>query len=152
MNFVESYVSRAREMRSILCVGLDPTYDQVPPSMRQRNDWRADIYYYIHSVIDIAASKVAIVKPQYAFYGAMGSDGFRILHDIVAYAVDCYLLTILDAKRADIGNTMEAYGREVFDEIRVHAVTAVPYLGSATIQPLMPWLKRNRCVISMVRT
>ncbi len=149
--FLARYLRRVEETKSVLCVGLDPTIDHVPPEMRMGSDIPS-IRSYILKVIDIAAEKVPVVKPQYAYYGAMGWQGLVLLNDIVAYAKHKGLLVILDAKRADIGSTMEMYGGEVFDQIGADACTFVPYLGSTFNPSWMPWLKLGRCVISMVRT
>ena len=71
---------------------------------------------------------------QYAYYAAFGNDGLDLLTEVIAYARSLGLLTILDAKRADIGETMEQYGHEVFGRYNADACTFVPYLGD-TIMP-----------------
>jgi orotidine-5'-phosphate decarboxylase len=56
------------------------------------------------------------------------------------------IVTILDAKRADIGSTNEGYVRYIFDYLEADAVTLHPYLGR---EALSPFLKREDkgCII-----
>jgi len=151
LSFPARYAALARARRSILCVGLDPTPDCVPPSFGSGTDVKA-VKDYLFKVVEVAAPRVAVVKPQYAFYGKMGPEGIRLLIDLVAHAHEQGLEVILDAKRADIGNTMEAYGDEVFGQYNVDACTFVPYLGETFYPAWMPHLAKGRCAISMVRT
>ena len=55
----------------------------------------------------------AIVKPQVSFFERYGSAGFAALEDVIAAARAAGLLVIADAKRGDIGSTMDAYARGV---------------------------------------
>jgi orotidine-5'-phosphate decarboxylase len=103
-------------------------------------------------VIILAATRVPVVKPQYAYYGAFGPEGIEMLIRLVKYAHELDLLVILDAKRADIGETVEQYGEEVFGEYGVNACTFVPYLGPTFDPSWMSWFKRGKMVIPMIRT
>lgn len=150
-SFVERYLRRVAVTNSVLCVGLDPTPEHVPPELRDGNTIE-DISNYLCKVIDIAAPLVPVVKPQIAYYSALGTDGEEMLRRLVAYAQDRGLLAILDAKRTDIGKTMEQYGKEVFDRYNADACTFVPYLGPTFNPSWMKWLKQGRMVISMIRT
>ena len=64
-------------------------------------------------IIDSVAPYVVAVKPQVAFFEALGSDGWRALEDVCAYARKVGLLVIADAKRGDIGSTARAYAARV---------------------------------------
>lgn len=154
MNFVDQYLKKSADRNSVLCVGLDPTQEHVPP---QFGGSLGAVESYLRAVIEIAAGKVPIIKPQYAYYAAMGIDGIAMIPRLVEYAHSLGLLVILDGKRGDIGETMEAYANEVFGVYRVDACTFIPYLGS-TFRPTkgtqswLPWLAKGRAVISMIRT
>lgn len=155
---VECLRERARRVKSVLCVGLDLEPKHVPPPFGPGQNLEC-MYHYGCGVIEIAAAHAAAVKPQYAFYGRWGPPGFHLLQRLVAFAKSKGLLVILDAKRADIGSTMTAYGDEVFGQIGADACTFVPYLGGTFMPPpdedpdiWLPWLDQGRCVISMVRT
>jgi len=150
-SFVSRYLERVAKTKSVLCVGLDPTPDHVPFDLRRENTI-GGIERYIREVIGIAAAIVPVVKPQFAYYAALGQDGEEMLQRLVKYAHSKGLLVILDAKRADIGETMEQYGNEVFGKYNADACTFVPYLGSTFNPSWMKWLKQGRMVISMIRT
>lgn len=150
-NFISRYLQRVAATKSVLCVGLDPTPEHVPPDLRTGNIIR-DIENYLREVINIAASRAPVAKPQVAYYSALGPDGEEMLQGLMEYAHSMGLLVILDAKRADIGETMEQYGNEVFGKYNADACTFVPYLGSTFSPSWMKWLKQGRMVISMIRT
>jgi orotidine-5'-phosphate decarboxylase len=88
------------------------------------------------------------VKPQSAFFEALGSDGFRALEGVCEYARAAGLLVIADAKRGDIGSTARAYAA-AFVEPRgddpplADAVTLNPYLGSDSIEPFLAASRRT---------
>jgi len=150
-SFVSRCLQRVAVTKSVLCVGLDPTPEHVPPDLRDGNTIE-DISNYLYKVIDIAAPLVPVVKPQIAYYSALGPDGEELLERLVDYAHGKDLLVILDAKRTDIGETMEQYGNEVFGRYNADACTFVPYLGPTFNPSWMKWLKQGRMVISMIRT
>ena len=47
------------------------------------------------------------------------------------------MLTIADAKRADIGNTSALYARTFFETMDFDAVTVAPYMGSDSVGPFL---------------
>lgn len=151
-SFVSRYLARVAKTGSVLCVGLDPTPAHVPPGMRLSGDSVRDIEHYLLRVIEIAGPLVPVVKPQVAYYSSLGSDGEKMLQTLVEYAHHFGLLVILDAKRADIGETMEQYGNEVFGRYGVDACTFVPYLGPTFNPSWLKWLAQGRMAISMIRT
>jgi orotidine-5'-phosphate decarboxylase len=150
-SFIKRYLQRVATTNSVLCVGLDPTPAHVPPDLRRVNDIE-DIKRYVHEVIDIAAPLVPVIKLQFAYYAALGPDGNEMLRLLVKYAQTLGLLVILDAKRSDIGQTMEQYGNEVFGRYNADACTFVPYFGDTFNPSWIKWLKQGRMVISMIRT
>lgn len=83
--------------------------------------------------VDAAAGRVGIVKPQVAFYERYGSAGFAALEDVMAAARTAGLLVIADAKRGDIGTTMDGYAAAWLvpgAPLECDAVTLSPYLGT----------------------
>lgn len=83
--------------------------------------------------VEAAAGRVGIVKPQVAFYERYGSAGFAALEDVMAAARTAGLLVIADAKRGDIGTTMDAYAAAWLvpgAPLECDAVTLSPYLGT----------------------
>ncbi|MGV0742568.1 orotidine-5'-phosphate decarboxylase [Mycolicibacterium sp. XJ870] len=81
----------------------------------------------------------AIVKPQVAFFEAYGTAGFAVLEHTIAALRDAGVLVLADAKRGDIGSTMAAYAAAWAGAgpLAADAVTASPYLGFGSLQPLL---------------
>jgi orotidine-5'-phosphate decarboxylase len=91
---------------------------------------------FCERALEAAVGHVAVVKPQAAFFERHGAPGVRVLTDFLARAKSAGLLTLLDAKRGDIGSTMEAYSEAIFESgFRAHAATFTPYLGVRSLQP-----------------
>jgi orotidine-5'-phosphate decarboxylase len=79
-----------------------------------------------------------VVKPQVAFFERMGSAGVAVLEEVLGACRDAGLLTIADAKRGDIGSTMEAYAAAWLNPaspLVADAMTALPYLGLGALRP-----------------
>jgi len=93
------------------------------------------------AIIDATAEYVCAFKPNSAFYEAQGERGMKELKMTYEYIQKNYadIVTILDAKRADIGNTNDGYVKYIFDYLGSDTVTLHPYLGK---EALMPFLKR----------
>ena len=81
----------------------------------------------------------AVVKPQVAFFEAYGAAGYSVLEDTIAALRGAGVLVLADAKRGDIGSTMAAYAAAWCGEspLAADAVTASPYLGFGSLQPLL---------------
>jgi orotidine-5'-phosphate decarboxylase len=83
-----------------------------------------------------------------AFYEAQGEEGIRALEQTAAYLRQHHpdILTICDAKRADIGSTNRGYVHSIFDRMGFDAVTLNPYVGR---EALLPFLERQDkgCII-----
>ena len=74
-----------------------------------------------------------MVKPQVAFFERHGAAGVAVLEELVAEAGRAGLLVIGDAKRGDIGSTVEAYADAWLGRgspLAVDAVTAAAVHGA----------------------
>lgn len=116
--------------RGHLCVGLDPH----PYLLEKWNfaDNSRDLREFSFRVIDAAVDHVGILKPQVAFFERHGSAGFDVLAQVIERARAAGLLVIADAKRGDIGSTMEAYAVTWLSTgaaLEADALTVNPYLG-----------------------
>ena len=104
-------------------------------------DGERAVVEFNRAIVDATADLVCAYKPNIAFYEALGLPGLRALEATVAHirdaAPDCVI--IMDAKRGDIGNTVEAYATAMFDAWGVDAVTVNPWGGMDTVTP---WLDR----------
>jgi len=121
--------------RGPLCVGIDPH----PPLLEKwgLSDDADGLARFTDAVIDALAGTVAVLKPQLAFYERHGSRGLAVLEDAVPRARAAGALVLLDAKRGDIGSTMDAYGDYLRPDhpLAVDAMTVSPYLGPGSLQP-----------------
>jgi orotidine-5'-phosphate decarboxylase len=121
--------------RGPLCVGIDP---HVPLLEKWGLTDSADgLARFTDTVVDALAGTVAVLKPQLAFYERHGSRGLAVLEGAVARARAAGALVLLDAKRGDIGSTMDAYADYLRPEhpLAVDAMTVSPYLGPRSLQP-----------------
>ena len=86
-----------------------------------------------------AFADFAVVKPQVAFFEAYGAAGFAVLERTIAALRSAGVLVLADAKRGDIGSTMAAYADAWAGDspLAADAVTASPYLGFGSLQPLL---------------
>ena len=132
MKFVDRLLAASEAARSLVCVGLD-----VNPAMMPITDVAA----FNRAIVDATVDLVCAYKPNIAFYEALGLPGLRALEATAAYIRDVApdRVIIMDAKRGDIGNTVEAYATAMFDAWGVDAVTVNPWGGMDT---LTPWLDR----------
>lgn len=92
-----------------LCVGIDPH-----PYLLMEwglSDDAASLRDFGLRVVDASAGRVGIIKPQVAFFERQGSAGYAALEEIIAAGRAAGLLVIADAKRGDVGSTVEAYGQ-----------------------------------------
>lgn len=118
-----------------LCVGIDPHAALL-------DEWGLDASAsgardFGLRVVDAAAGRVGVVKPQVSFFERYGSAGFAALEDVLAAARDAGLLVIADAKRGDIGSTMDAYAEAWLtpgSPLEADAMTASPYLGVGALE------------------
>jgi orotidine-5'-phosphate decarboxylase len=132
--------SRAR--RSLLCVGLDPDPDRIPGGAAGALRRCAD-------VVERTAEHACCYKPNAAFWEQYGPDGWKALLEL-RDAIPADVPVLLDAKRADIGSTMIAYARAVFEVMRADAVTAWPYVGGDALAELTRYA--DRAVYLVCRT
>jgi orotidine-5'-phosphate decarboxylase len=139
--------------RSQLVVGLDPSLDLLPVELRGEAhlgpEHAADaVARFCNGIVDAVAPYAVGVKPQLAFFEALGSDGLRALEEICAYARSAGLLVIADGKRGDIGSTARAYA-SAFLEPRgalpalADALTINPYLGRDSVEPFLAACRRD---------
>lgn len=133
-----------------VCIGLDPVLEKLPKSIKGTVSDR--IFKFNKAIIDATADIVLAYKPNSAFYEAKGIEGLEALIKTVKYIKKNYpqIPIILDAKRADIGNTNNGYVIAAFDELGVDAITIHPYLGREAIQPFLD--RKDKGIIVLVRT
>jgi orotidine-5'-phosphate decarboxylase len=128
--------------RGPLCVGIDP-HGPLLAAWGLTDD-PSGLARFTDTVVEALAGTVAVLKPQLAFYERHGSRGIAVLEDAVARARAAGALVLLDAKRGDIGSTMDAYGDYLRPEhpLAVDAMTVSPFLGPGSLQPAVDTARR----------
>ena len=127
----------ALDTRGPLCAGIDP-HSALLTSWGLSDDV-AGLERFAGTVVEALADRVAVLKPQSAFFERFGSRGVAVLERTIADARSAGALVILDAKRGDIGSTVEAYAQAYLDSaapLFADALTASPYLGYGSLEPL----------------
>jgi orotidine-5'-phosphate decarboxylase len=140
-HFADRLADAVARKRSQLVVGLDPVLAQLPAEVRAGSD-AAAVEQFCCGIVDAVAEHAAAVKPQSAFFEALGADGVRAFEHVCDYARAAGLLVIADVKRGDIGSTARAYAA-AFIEPRGDAsaladsMTVNPYLGGDSLEPYL---------------
>lgn len=119
-----------------LCVGIDAHPALLEAWGMPRTP--AGLLRFSLRIVEALEGRVAAIKPQVAWYEACGSAGMAALEQTLEACREAGILTIADAKRGDIGSTMEAYARTWLADdspLRADAVTLSPYLGAGALEP-----------------
>lgn len=129
-------LTAAMRARGPLCLGIDP-HPELLTAWGLPVD--ADGLARFSAICVAAYAGFAVVKPQVAFFEAYGAAGYAVLEDTIAGLRAAGVLVLADAKRGDIGSTMAAYATAWAgaSPLAADAVTASPYLGFGSLQPLL---------------
>ena len=137
LSFAERFLKLA-DTRSTLCLGVDPAVEL----LRQ---WglpldAKGLRGFCDIVMEAMGDRVAIVKPQSAFFEQFGPDGMAELVRLVGMIKERGALALLDVKRGDIGHTLEAYADAMIgpdSPFGGDAMTVSAYLGFGALKPLL---------------
>jgi len=134
-SFFDVLSARCESINSILCVGLDPHDIDVQKIVEETGlDAASAAEVFCTRIIAQTHHVAAAYKPNAAFFEAIGVDGVRALHRIIA-KIPKEIPVLLDAKRGDISSTARAYASACFDVAQAHAVTVHPYMGRDSVEP-----------------
>jgi orotidine-5'-phosphate decarboxylase len=158
--FADRLGESVERRRSQLVLGLDPVLDLLPVELQgdamagpaSRGD---AVARFCRGLIDAAAPFCVAVKPQLAFFEALGSHGLRAFEETCGYARQAGLLVIADAKRGDIGSTARAYAAAYLEPRDgglpiADAITLNAYLGRESVEPFLAACKREGAGIFVV--
>jgi orotidine-5'-phosphate decarboxylase len=146
---LRKFNQRADAAQTLLCVGLDVDFAKIPARFKMEKFPQFEFGKWI---VDQTAQYAAAFKPNTAFYEARGAQGWTELKMTVEYLRANYpeIVTVCDAKRADIGNTNHGYVAAIFDELGFDAVTLHPYLGREALGPFLA--RKDKACIVLCRT
>lgn len=136
-----------------LCVGIDP-HDALLTS------WGLEptisgLTTFSECCVEAFAGRVALVKPQVAFYEQYGAAGFQVLEETIHNLRAAGTLVLCDAKRGDIGSTMAGYAKAWLhpdSPLSSDAVTVSPYLGYHSLDPILELAQGERGVFVLAAT
>jgi orotidine-5'-phosphate decarboxylase len=141
----ELLAASTRRANSFLCVGIDPD----PAALPARFATGDGVAEWIRLLIEATVEYAAAYKLNLAFFEALGVDGMRVA-TTVRERLPATVPLIVDAKRGDIGSTVAAHARAIFDVLGANATTASPYLGIGALAPLLE--REDRFVYLLCRT
>ncbi|MET3589553.1 orotidine-5'-phosphate decarboxylase [Bartonella silvatica] len=127
-----------REIYGPLCVGFDPSH-KVLQSWNLSCDYKG-LKEFCNILLTAAVGNVGIIKPQVAFFELYGAEGLQVLKELIKDAQEQGLLVLVDAKRGDIGSTVEAYGQAWLgpnSAFKADAITVNAFLGFDALIPMI---------------
>ncbi|MCL1823921.1 MAG: orotidine-5'-phosphate decarboxylase [Oscillospiraceae bacterium] len=153
-------------------VGLDPKLEYIPEFIKEKAFAKhgetlkgaAKAYLEFNKgIIDAIYKIVPAVKPQSAFYEALGTAGIKTLHKTCEYAKKRGMYVIMDGKRNDIGSTAEGYAQAYLGKVQIgdnefspfptDALTVNGYLGTDGILPFTEACEKyDRGIFVLVKT
>lgn len=143
MKFSDRLHARMLELNTRLCLGLDPRPESHPSTHPKQfdNDPFATaqaVEKHCSAVLETCSPYIACIKPQVAFYEALGIPGLEVLGRLCELARALGLPIILDAKRGDFPSTAQAYASAWLTGERAGmSLTINPFLGFETITPFL---------------
>ncbi len=159
-HFMELLRERWKQGRFV-CVGLDGELAKIPKSVvrawmelrghacQRESDF---LVGFNEAIIEATYDRACAFKFNIAFYEAHGAEGWmalkRTMQILRRGAREVPI--ILDAKRADIGNTNQGYAIMAFEELGADAITVHPYLGREALEPFLE--REDKGIIVLCRT
>ncbi|KKS98498.1 MAG: orotidine 5'-phosphate decarboxylase, orotidine-5'-phosphate decarboxylase [Candidatus Gottesmanbacteria bacterium GW2011_GWA2_43_14] len=136
MKFKDKLKAVSLKNNSLVCIGLDSETGKLPGFIQKGEHPKST---FNKAIIEATHNLVCAYKPNTAFYEALGSAGIEALKMTCDYLKEKYpeIPVIIDAKRADIGNTNSGYVKFIFDYLGADAVTLHPYLGKDALSPFL---------------
>ncbi|MDN4481693.1 orotidine-5'-phosphate decarboxylase [Demequina muriae] len=127
-----------------LCVGIDPHVELL--RMWGLEDTPEGLAAFGETVVMASVDTAAAVKPNIAFFERHGARGIAALEYVLGQAREHDLITIMDAKRGDIGSTMAGYADAFLRPgapLECDALTLSPYLGFGSLEPALSLAAEN---------
>lgn len=155
MNYLRYLEESARIKNSIVCMGLDFSYEHLPAIFKKSKESALGFRPFLDDlIIEMGKRNVypAAVKPNQGFYAIHGSDGLQVLDCIINDIYSWDIPIILDYKRGDIGPSSANYGKEGFDIFHADAVTISPYMGTDSVEPFLKYCLNDKGVYILNRT
>lgn len=153
---INRLISKIRETKAPIVVGLDPMLKFVPEFIKKAayaeygetlEGAGEAVWQFNKGIVDAVYELIPAVKPQIAMYEQFGVPGLAAFRKTVEYCHEKGLVVIGDIKRGDIGSTSEAYAAGHLGKVQVGSksysafdedfATVNPYLGSDNVNPFL---------------
>ena len=160
MHFSDRLAKTIQQKNSCLMLGLDPNWEKIPNGFKEgfgeSFEDKAKVYEnFCLEVLNTCSDHICGVKPQLAYFEALGSSGIAALEKITRKARDMDLIVLADAKRGDIGSTCEAYAQCFLGSggpLESDALTVNPFMGSDSVVPFTQIQGSEKGVIVLLQT
>ncbi len=137
MTYPQKLLASIRASRTVLCAGLDPVPELLPPEIRNRGlSGTEAAVTFCRRMIEQTKTGVAAYKINIAYFEALGTDAFHALNDVLD-AIPSGKVLIADAKRGDVPHTNARYKTAWFDRFGFDAITLFPFIGLDTLHPFL---------------
>ena len=140
-HFGDRLVTKIRDSKSFLCLGIDPHLDLIPKFFDiapNSSNIIGKVEKFCFSLLEAANDLVPAIKPQIALFEQLGPEGMKLLSSLCRHAQSKNFLVIMDAKRGDIGSTSQAYANAYLGNnapFPSDALTLNPWLGIDSLEP-----------------
>jgi orotidine-5'-phosphate decarboxylase len=141
--------ARTRAAGNIVCFGIDPVLDRIP----LEGDPAQVVERFGLGFLDACGKRgtlPAAVKPNAAYYEALGPAAVASLARLCQAWRDAGVLVVLDAKRGDIGRSSGAYAHAAYGPFHADVVTVAPYMGRDSVEPFLT--ERDHGAFLLLRT
>ena len=128
----------AMDTRGQLCVGIDPHASLL--AGWGLDDSPSGLERFAMTVVEALASTSPCSSRSRRSSSGTARAGIAVLEQVVRAAREAGALVLLDAKRGDIGSTMQGYAEAYLDQsspVAVDAMTVSPYLGFESLRPAL---------------
>lgn len=154
LGFRSCLAARQRRVNSLLCVGLDPLLEKLPPAIRDVSDSEEEaLFRWMAEIVDATAPFACMFKPQRAHWEAIPS-GIGAMRRIVAYIHNKHpgIMVFLDCKRGDIDRTQQQYRYAHFKGDGVDGMNFNGWMGADTLKDLVDPQHLGHALVGLGRT
>ena len=101
---IDKLIDSIKEKQSPVVMGIDPRYDFIPNFIKQKyentlNGFANASIEFAKGLIDSVYDIIPAIKPQLAYFEAMGPKGLVAYQEIIEYAKSKGLIIISDGKK-----------------------------------------------------
>ena len=144
-HFGNRLVTKIRDKKSFLCLGLDPHIPLIPDifnvnnkklSLFENNYQKVENFCF--ALFECSLDLIPAIKPQIALFEQLGPQGMLLLANLCKKLKNKDVLLIMDGKRGDIGSTSQAYANAYLGDdapFPSDALTINPWLGLDSLDP-----------------